>query len=132
MEADMPDEYMAIVKRENLPKAKTLEEINAALNAPAFDGRIELRCGACEASYPKGYHVESVWLMGMRNRMIKLKRVRWSDLEKYSRDVRGLPQTYALEFRERKVRIWPAALQAYTLILARGEPEAEAEPNMID
>jgi len=128
----MAQEYSAIIKREELPKPRTPEEIDAALNAPAFDGRIELRCGACEASYPKGYHVESVWLVGMRKRMIKLKRVRWSDLQKYATDVRGLPRAYALEFRERKVRIWPAALQAYTLILARGEPEAEAEPNMID
>jgi hypothetical protein len=120
-------EYSATVKRADLIKPRTADQIAASMNAPPFDGNIRLNAGECEAEYPKGFYVHAVNMVGMRGRKLKLKRVRWDDLQRYAPDLRGLPTCYALEFRDRKVRVWPAPINGVDLVLEHGELEPEIE-----
>jgi hypothetical protein len=124
---DKMTEYSATIKRQDLIKPRTAEQIAASMNAPPFDGKIRLNAGECEAEYPKGFYVHVVNMVGMRGRGLKLKRVRWDDLARYARDLRGLPTCYALEFRDRKVRVWPAPINGIDLVLEHGELEPEVE-----
>jgi hypothetical protein len=101
--------------------------------APAAGERnelqVELPAGVDEVSYPRGVKIKEVKLKGMRNKPVPLTRRPWEEIVQMNQFTRGVPDRYAIEYRQHLIRVWPAARTNLTLIVDRADPgkgEADA------
>jgi hypothetical protein len=78
---------------------------------------LPLPLGVAEIDYPAHWKISRVMLKGMRNRPLQLTRVRWEDINRYSPHMRGIPRMYALDFKDKLIRVWPEPVNEFTLLI---------------
>jgi hypothetical protein len=78
---------------------------------------IDLPVGVQEMSYPRGLKINTVAIKGMRNKPVPLVRVPWEEIVQMPQFMRGIPDRYAIEYRQHLIRVWPAARTTLTLIV---------------